>query len=81
MRAQDHAPPAPWHQYLLAHENEQGNKCRRGVFNLAALQASREIILCEAIIDALTFWCAGYRNVATAYGVEGFTDKLQAATA
>ena len=31
----------------------------RGVWNSAALQASREIILCEALIDALTFWCAG----------------------
>jgi len=47
-----------------------------GVFNRAALQASREVILCEALIDALTFWCAGYRNVTAAYGVEGFTDEL-----
>ena len=23
----------------------------------------KEVILCEALIDALTFWCAGYRNV------------------
>jgi len=47
-----------------------------GVFNRAALVASREIILCESLIDALTFWCAGYRNVTAAYGVEGFTDEL-----
>jgi DNA primase len=32
-----------------------------------------EIILCEALIDALTFWCAGYRNVTASYGIEGFT--------
>jgi DNA primase catalytic core len=51
----------------------------RGVFNLEALQASKEIILCEALIDALTFWCAGYRHVTSAYGVEGFTDALLAA--
>ena len=51
----------------------------RGVFNVQALQASKEIILCEALIDALTFWCAGYRNVTAAYGVEGVTeDHLQA---
>ncbi|NJS36732.1 MAG: toprim domain-containing protein [Brachymonas sp.] len=43
---------------------------------MAALAASQEIIVCEAIIDALTFWCAGFRNVTTAYGVEGFTDEL-----
>jgi hypothetical protein len=49
------------------------------VFNLAALMASREIILCEALIDALTFWCAGYRNVTTAYGIEGFTEEMVAA--
>ena len=34
---------------------------------------SEEIILCESIIDALTFWCAGYRNVTCSYGIEGFT--------
>jgi hypothetical protein len=51
----------------------------RGVWNAAALGASKEIILCEALIDALTFWCAGYRNVTAAYGVEGFTaDHLAA---
>jgi DNA primase catalytic core len=51
----------------------------RGVWNEAALAASKEIILCEALIDALTFWCAGYRNVTASYGVEGFTaDHLTA---
>ena len=50
-----------------------------GVWNAAALAASKEIILCEALIDALSFWCAGYRNVTAAYGVEGFTaDHLAA---
>ena len=46
----------------------------RGVWNGAALAASTEIILCESLIDAMTFWCAGYRNVTASYGVEGFTD-------
>ena len=45
----------------------------RGVWNLEALQASREIILCESLIDAMTFWCAGFRNVTAAYGTEGMT--------
>jgi len=44
-----------------------------GVWNEAALLAEKEIILCEALIDAMTFWCAGYRNVIAAYGVNGFT--------
>jgi DNA primase len=50
-----------------------------GVWNVAALQASKEIILTEALIDAMTFWCAGYRNVTASYGVEGFTDDHLAA--
>jgi DNA primase catalytic core len=51
----------------------------RGVWNEQALIASKEIILCEALIDALTFWCAGYRNVTSVYGVNNFTGELRAA--
>ena len=47
----------------------------RGVWNTAAVLGSKEVILCEALIDAMTFWCAGYRNVTAAYGVEGFTEE------
>jgi DNA primase catalytic core len=50
-----------------------------GVWNAEALIASKEIILCEALIDAMTFWCAGYRNVTAAYGVNGFTEEMLAA--
>ncbi|MFM0134383.1 toprim domain-containing protein, partial [Paraburkholderia sediminicola] len=46
---------------------------RRGVFNAEGLRGQKEVILCEAVIDALTFWCAGYRNVTASWGVEGFT--------
>jgi DNA primase catalytic core len=48
----------------------------RGVFNGAALSSSTEVVLCESLIDALTFWSAGIENVTTSYGVEGFTDEL-----
>jgi DNA primase catalytic core len=58
-------PGTPLHLYLPGPH--------RGVWNLEALQAHREVILCEALLDALTFWCAGYRNVTAAYGVEGMT--------
>jgi DNA primase catalytic core len=51
----------------------------RGVWNAEGLKASREAILCEALIDAMTFWCAGHRNVTAAYGVEGFTGDHLAA--
>jgi len=50
-----------------------------GVFNEAGLVGSQEAILCEALIDALTFWCAGYRHVTSSFGVEGFTDEIVAA--
>ena len=48
---------------------------RRGVFNLDAFRSSKEIILCEALIDALTFWCAGFQNVTSSWGALGFTDE------
>jgi hypothetical protein len=44
------------------------------VWNAEAFGSSKEIILCESLIDALTFWCAGFRHVTASYGVEGFTD-------
>jgi DNA primase catalytic core len=61
----------PYHLYLPGPH--------RGVWNEAALESSSEIILCEALIDALTFWGAGYCNVTASYGIEGFTaDHLAA---
>jgi len=48
----------------------------RGVFNRDGIKGQSEIILCEALIDALTFWAAGYRNVTSCYGVNGMTDEL-----
>jgi len=46
----------------------------KGVWNEEALAISKEIILCESLIDALTFWCADFRNVTASYGVNGFTE-------
>jgi len=46
----------------------------RGVWNMEALMSSPQVIVCEALLDALTFWCAGFRNVTSSYGVEGFTE-------
>jgi DNA primase len=64
-------PGTPLHLYLPGPH--------RGLWNIDAVQTSSEIILCEALIDAMTFWCAGYRNVTAAYGVEGFTTDHLAA--
>jgi hypothetical protein len=51
-----------------------------GVWNLEGIAASGgEVILAEALIDAATFWYAGYRHAKAAYGMEGFTvDHLAA---
>lgn len=45
----------------------------RGLWNPKAL-ISRDVILTESVIDALTFWIHGFRNVTCIYGTEGFTD-------
>ena len=73
----------PKHLYLPRPQDEQGQALGRGVFNLAGVQAggrcepgAREVILCEALIDAMSFWCAGFTNVTSAYGVEGFTAQM-----
>jgi DNA primase len=48
----------------------------RGVLNREGIEGAKEVILCEALIDALTFWSAGYRNVTSCYGVHGMTDEI-----
>jgi DNA primase catalytic core len=64
-------PGTPLHLYLPGPH--------RGVWNLDAVRCSSEVILCEALLDALTFWCAGFRNVTAAYGIEGCTAEHRAA--
>jgi len=54
----------------------------RGIWNpLGVAAGGSEVILAEALLDAATFWCAGYRNVTAAYGVEGLTEDHLAAFA
>ena len=50
-----------------------------GVWNEEAVAVPKEIILCESLIDALSFWSAGFRNVTASYGVNGFTAYHRAA--
>jgi DNA primase len=48
-----------------------------GVWNEEGL--GDEVILCESLIDALTFFCCGFRSVTASYGTAGFTtDHTQA---
>lgn len=77
----DLRPGTPKHLYLPGPH--------AGLLNLAGVveagarrdngPGAREVIVCEAPIDAMTFWCAGFTNVTTAYGVDGFTDGMVAA--
>jgi DNA primase catalytic core len=52
----------------------------RGVWNSEGL-AGGDVIVCESLVDALSFWCAGYRNVTAAYGTAGFGDEHRQAFA
>jgi DNA primase len=61
-------PGTPKHLYLPGPH--------RGVFNREGIERQSEVILCEALLDALTFWKAGYRNVTSCYGVNGLTEEL-----
>ena len=50
-----------------------------GVWNRQGLVNQAEIILCESLIDAMTFWVNGFKNVTCSYGTNGFTDEILAA--
>jgi DNA primase catalytic core len=51
-----------------------------GVWNEEGIAAGGgEVILCEALIDAMTFWVHGLRNVTASFGAGGFTGDLLAA--
>lgn len=61
-------PGTPKHTYLPGPH--------AGVFKEVGLNNTDEVILCELLIDALTFWRWGFRHVTTSYGINGFTDEL-----
>jgi len=68
----DLRPGTPLHLYLPGPH--------AGVWNIEGVAGSQgEVILAEALIDAMTFWSAGYRNVTATYGAGGFTDDHLAA--
>jgi DNA primase len=67
----DLRPGTPLHLYLPGPH--------KGVWNLEGIAAAKgEVILAEALIDAMTFWSAGFRNVTATYGTGGFTDDHMA---
>ena len=60
----------PRHLYLTGPQ--------RGVWNAPALLPGADWFVCEALIDALTLWAHGWRNVTASYGVNGFTAEHMA---
>ncbi len=46
-----------------------------GVWNREGLVNHPEVILCESLIDAMTFWVHGFKHVTCSYGTQGFTDE------
>ena len=66
-RIQASTPKDKRHLYLA--------KPLAGIFNPEALK-NREIILCESIIDALTFYRHGMEAVTCTYGTANFTEEL-----
>ena len=64
----------PLHLYLPGPHVGLFNE-HNGLFS----SSDKSVILCEALIDALTFWVHGFRNVTASYGTAGFTnDHLNA---
>lgn len=55
----------PRHLYLAGPQ--------RGVWNRDALAPGGDWLVGEALIDALTLWAHGWRNVTASYGVNGWT--------
>ncbi|MHB2018410.1 MAG: CHC2 zinc finger domain-containing protein [Candidatus Xenobia bacterium] len=49
----------------------------RGVLNHQALRSSRDVLLAESVLDALSLWMAGCRDVTCIYGVQGLTRDLE----
>ena len=66
-RIQSSTPKDKRHLYL--------GKPLGGIFNPEAFK-NREIILCESIIDALTFYRHGMEAVTCTYGTANFTEEL-----
>lgn len=49
---------------------------QRGVLNWQALQSSREVFVAESVLDALSIWVAGERNVTCLYGASAMHRDL-----
>ena len=70
---------------LLENERSGGGRhrwlpsARRGVWNLTGI--SDGVVICEGIVDALSWWSHGFENVTAAAGPDGLDDELVEALA
>lgn len=69
-------PGTVYHRYLTGPHRAAWNAA--GCLAAAMRTGDGSVILCEAILDGLTFWAAGFHAVTAAYGVHGFTDHHRA---
>jgi DNA primase len=58
----------PLHSYLPGEH--------RGIWNAGPglVNAGGAVVICEAVLDAMSCWLSGVRNVTAAYGVNGWTE-------
>jgi DNA primase len=69
-------PGTVYHRYLAGPHRAAWNAA--GCLEAATRTGDGSVILCEAILDGLTFWAAGFHAVTAAYGIHGFTDHHRA---
>lgn len=50
---------------------------RRGVLNWQALKQSREVLVAESVLDAISLWAAGCHDVTCLFGVQGLPADLE----
>ena len=55
----------------LAHPGTCICLARTGASGTSRRWRPATVIVCESLIDALTFWCAGFRHVTASYGAGG----------
>ena len=61
---------------------DRANHCynkgkHQGIFNIANVKDAEIVILTEGIIDALSIYKAGFKNVTALYGINGMTSGLE----
>lgn len=64
----DLRPGTPYHTWLRPPSG--------GIWNVGALRGRDEVVLCKGLLDALTFWVAGFERVTSVNGTAGIGEEL-----